>query len=268
MEASSAMTHHQRGETFSPGRAWCRGLTVAALMALTACAPRASEPGRWLDAVMGTSAWWHGPPPRREQRPVPAILPPPATPPMVVTTPAPSFRAATAADVKALHALLQRPRGALADTKKASSRSRSKTRPAVAQASLAWPLQGVVLVRFGERPNGVRSDGIDIAAAPGAEVHAVERGTVIYAGSDLSAYGSLVLIQHANGLTTVYGNNRTLLVRTGQEVARGQVVARLAEDRTGSSPHLHFQVRAEGKPVDPGRYLGRRATLMASAEAR
>lgn len=178
-------------------------------------------------------------------------------------------RAATRDDVRALRALLD---GAPARARRGALAYAAVAAAAVPRERLAWPLPGAVLAAFGERPNGARSDGIDIAAAGGGAepVRAAERGTVLYAGSELAGYGSLVLIRHAGGLTTVYANNRSLLVRTGDEVARGQPVGRLAGAGVAGAPapYLHFQVRAAGRPVDPGRYLARRETMLASAELR
>ena len=219
---------------------------LGAAAALSACAPR-------QDGAAGL-AWWRPAPAPAAAAAVAEATPPVPLPPVA---PQPAYRQGSRADVKALRAMLER------------RQRKPATRPAtaIARLDLDWPLQGLVLVQFGERPNGIRKDGIDIAAQPGAEVRAVERGRVIYAGNELSGYGALVLIQHEGGLTTVYGNNRQLKVRPGEEVARGQVVAQLGED-AGISPHLFFQVRADGKPVDPRRYLARRPTLMASVEAR
>lgn len=231
-------------QLFRDRPATLRWALVAATLGLGACAPQQGGAGGF--------AWWRAPDAPDAGEAAAAALPP--APP---AAPQPGYRAGSRADVKALHALLER-----------RQRKPVAAPPtAVAREDLDWPLQGLVLVQFGERPNGIRKDGIDIAAQPGAEVRAVEGGKVIYAGSELSGYGALVLIQHEGGLTTVYGNNKELKVQAGQEVARGQVVALLSEEAS-VPPHLFFQVRADGRPVDPRRYLARPATLMASAETR
>jgi murein DD-endopeptidase MepM/ murein hydrolase activator NlpD len=133
-----------------------------------------------------------------------------------------------------------------------------------AQAIFDWPVRGKLLGRFGTQPNGARSDGIDIVTSAGAMVVAAGHGTVVYAGAGITGYGRLVLIRHEGGFTTVYANNRELLVRAGAEVDRGQPIARVG---SGAAPaRLHFQLRARGRPVDPTRYLAPIETLVASVE--
>jgi murein DD-endopeptidase MepM/ murein hydrolase activator NlpD len=132
----------------------------------------------------------------------------------------------------------------------------------------AWPVRGYVLSAFGRQPNGSRNDGIDIAAAAGTAVLAAERGTVVYAGSGVSGYGMTLLVRHRGDYTTVYAHASDLLVNVGDDVARGQAIARLGG--SGSSPpvRLHFQLRAAGRPVDPAAFLARDETVLASNVAR
>ncbi|MBM4379372.1 MAG: peptidoglycan DD-metalloendopeptidase family protein [Deltaproteobacteria bacterium] len=119
---------------------------------------------------------------------------------------------------------------------------------------LGWPVRGVLYARFG-RKGSEPHDGIDLAAPAGTPVRTAAPGTVLYAGAQ-AGYGYIVLVEHAGGLVTLYAHNRDLRVREGQEVREGQVVATVGETGKTSGPHLHFEVRKEGLPVDPLLYLG------------
>lgn len=121
-------------------------------------------------------------------------------------------------------------------------------------APLHWPLRGVLYARFG-RKGKEQHDGIDLAAPAGTPVRTAAEGTVIFAGPQ-QGYGLLAIVEHAGGLVTVYAHNRDLRVRTGQAVREGQVIATVGESGKTSGPHLHFEVRQDGDPVDPLRYLG------------
>lgn len=116
----------------------------------------------------------------------------------------------------------------------------------------AWPAQGAVIGRFSS--NGSLNKGIDIAGELGQPVLAAQDGTVVYAGSGLRGYGELVIIKHSDIYVSAYGHNRSLLVREGQKVKAGQVIADMGS--TGADRvKLHFEIRRQGKPVDPLQYL-------------
>jgi murein DD-endopeptidase MepM/ murein hydrolase activator NlpD len=119
---------------------------------------------------------------------------------------------------------------------------------------LDWPLRGVLYGRFGKKGREPH-DGIDLAAPAGTPVKTAQEGTVLYAGEQ-RGYGLIVIVQHSTGLITLYAHNRDLRVKTGQTVRRSQVIATVGESGHTSGPHLHFEVRMDGKPVDPGDYLG------------
>jgi lipoprotein NlpD len=121
-------------------------------------------------------------------------------------------------------------------------------------APLHWPLRGVLYARFG-RKGKEQHDGIDLAAPVGTPVRTAAEGMVIFAGPQ-QGYGLLAIVEHAGGLVTVYAHNRDLRVRTGQAVREAQVIATVGESGKTSGPHLHFEVRQDGEPVDPLRYLG------------
>jgi murein DD-endopeptidase MepM/ murein hydrolase activator NlpD len=119
---------------------------------------------------------------------------------------------------------------------------------------LQWPLRGVLYARFGKKGKEPH-DGIDLSAPAGLPVKVAAPGLVLFAG-DQKGYGLIVIVEHANGLITLYAHNRDLRVKTGQKVREGQVVATVGDSGRTSGPHLHFEVRKDGVPVDPLEYLG------------
>jgi lipoprotein NlpD len=119
----------------------------------------------------------------------------------------------------------------------------------------AWPSNGALIGRFSS--NGSLNKGIDIAGELGQPVLAASDGSVVYAGSGLRGYGELVIIKHSDTYVSAYGHNRRLLVREGQQVKAGQTIAEMGS--TGADRvKLHFEIRRQGKPVDPLQYLPRR----------
>jgi lipoprotein NlpD len=114
----------------------------------------------------------------------------------------------------------------------------------------SWPARGTLLARFGEGLN----KGIDIAGPRGAPVHAAAPGRVVYAGSGLRGYGKLIIIRHGKTLLSAYAHNARILVTEGQYVARGQAVGEIG-DSDADRVKLHFEIREQGKPVDPLDYL-------------
>lgn len=119
----------------------------------------------------------------------------------------------------------------------------------------AWPLRGAIVRSFGAQQGGERSDGIEIAGREGARVASAADGEVVYAGADLEAYGTLILIRHADDYVTAYAYNRRALVREGQHVRAGEPIAELGEGRNGRSALL-FQVRRGRSKLDPAPLLG------------
>ncbi|MDP3978028.1 MAG: peptidoglycan DD-metalloendopeptidase family protein [Pseudomonas sp.] len=116
----------------------------------------------------------------------------------------------------------------------------------------AWPTSGVVIGRFSS--NGSLNKGIDIAGDLGQPVLAASDGSVVYAGSGLRGYGELLIIKHSDTYVSAYGHNRRLLVQEGQQVKAGQTIAEMGS--TGADRvKLHFEIRRQGKPVDPLQYL-------------
>ncbi len=120
-----------------------------------------------------------------------------------------------------------------------------------AQDRFRWPVRGPILQGFKSGEN----DGVDIAAPVGEPVHAAADGVCIYAGDELETYGELVLIRHANGFVTAYADNSEIDVKEGDAVRRGQIIAKSGDSGDVPSPRLHFELRKDGKPVDPTKYL-------------
>jgi murein DD-endopeptidase MepM/ murein hydrolase activator NlpD len=115
-----------------------------------------------------------------------------------------------------------------------------------------WPVNGVVTSGFGWRW-GRMHEGIDIAAPSGTSIRAAAAGTVIFAGW-MGGYGNLVIIDHGNGLATAYGHQSAIYVGGGS-VAQGTVIGAVGSTGNSTGPHLHFEVRVNGSPVDPMGYL-------------
>jgi len=120
-------------------------------------------------------------------------------------------------------------------------------------AKLRWP--GKIVAPFGEREDGTRNDGVNIAVPMGTDVHAAEGGIVAYAGGELAGYGQLVLVRHDNGWVTAYAHNHEILVARGDKVRRGQVIARAGNSGLSGQPQLHFELRQGAKPVNPAPFM-------------
>jgi murein DD-endopeptidase MepM/ murein hydrolase activator NlpD len=121
--------------------------------------------------------------------------------------------------------------------------------------AFAWPVSGKVISDFGATANGGKNDGINIATALGAPIHASASGTVTYAGDELKNYGNLVLVKHAGGFTTAYAHAERLVVARGDFVAKGQVIGYSGQTGDVTSPQLHFEIRSASTPVNPREYL-------------
>jgi len=121
---------------------------------------------------------------------------------------------------------------------------------APASADWIWPVPGAVIVPF----NASSSKGIDIAGQEGDPVLASNDGQVVYSGNSLRGYGNLVILKHGDEYVSAYAHNQEILVKKGQTVKRGELIAKLGRT-DADSPRLHFEIRRQGKPVDPTNYL-------------
>jgi|UniRef100_A0A7V3RHY0 septal ring factor EnvC (AmiA/AmiB activator) len=127
------------------------------------------------------------------------------------------------------------------------------------KGKLPWPCKGSVGTKFGKvvHPKyntATKNNGIDILSNYGENVYAVSKGKVVYAGKFIG-YGNLVVIDHQDGFYSLYGHLSEILVRVGDEVPGGRIIGRVGESGSLSGPMLHFELRKEGKPVDPLVYL-------------
>lgn len=126
--------------------------------------------------------------------------------------------------------------------------------------TLVYPVvEARVSSGYGKRVHPIRKavrhhSGVDLAAPSGSHVRSVRAGRVIYAGK-LGSYGKLVSVEHENGYTTSYGHLSEFQVEVGQRVATGDVIGRVGETGLATGPHLHFEVRKDGKSLNPKRFL-------------
>jgi murein DD-endopeptidase MepM/ murein hydrolase activator NlpD len=118
-----------------------------------------------------------------------------------------------------------------------------------------WPANGRVITAYGPTTNGQQNDGINIALPENTPVKAAEDGVVAYAGNELKGYGNLVLVRHPNGYVTAYAHAKELVVKRGDQVKRGQVIARSGQTGNVNAPQLHFEIRKGASPLDPMRFL-------------
>jgi murein DD-endopeptidase MepM/ murein hydrolase activator NlpD len=129
--------------------------------------------------------------------------------------------------------------------------------------SFRWPVKGRVITGFGSKPDGGHNDGVNLAVPQGTSVKAAENGVVAYAGNELKGYGNLVLVRHANNWVSAYAHNDEILVKRGDKVRRGEIIAKAGATGSVSSPQVHFELRKGSRPVDPTKYMSDAA---ASAE--
>ena len=168
----------------------------------------------------------------------------------VVTSPAPANTAS--APAPASNTASVRPPASAANPPNASTPANNlaNTDSAEDTVSFQWPTRGNVLAGFDE----VKNKGIDIAGKAGDPVLAAADGKVVYAGSGLRGYGNLVILKHNNTYLTAYAHNQSLLVKEDQAIKRGQKIAEMGNS-DADQVKLHFEIRRQGKPVDPAKYL-------------
>ncbi len=137
----------------------------------------------------------------------------------------------------------------------------SATQPQATQApknkatGFRWPVRGRIISDYGKKTNGERNDGINIAVPAGVAIKAADDGIVIYSGNELKSYGNLVLVKHADGWVTAYGHNSKNLVKRGDTIRRGQVIAETGMSGGAKTPQLHFEVRKGANPVNPIKHM-------------
>ena len=132
----------------------------------------------------------------------------------------------------------------------------TKELPSSGGGSFQMPSNGKLTSRFGSRW-GRKHNGIDVSAAVGTNIYAADSGKVIYSQYNNGGFGYLIQIDHGNGIVTYYAHCNELLVPEGTVVAKGDVIATVGNTGRSTGPHLHFEVRVNGTPVDPGEYLNK-----------
>jgi septal ring factor EnvC (AmiA/AmiB activator) len=132
------------------------------------------------------------------------------------------------------------------------------TGPALQVGGLSWPVAGTLVASYGGTlPDGRRSTGVLIAAAPGTTVRAVADGRVVF--SDwMNGYGLILIVDHGNGYMSLYAHNDALLRDAGDAVKRGDALASVGKSGGQDRAGLYFELRRDGQPVDPGTWLQRR----------
>lgn len=170
----------------------------------------------------------------------------------VAAAPAPATKMATAA------APVQSARLAQATSNVEEKAAETPAKAAEATGALPtfrWPVRGKVVTTYGAKTNGKSNDGINLAVPEGTPVKAAEDGVVAYSGNELKGYGNLVLVRHSNGYVTAYAHASELLVKRGDTIKRGQVIAKSGQSGEVASPQLHFEIRKGSSPVDPLQFL-------------
>jgi len=119
----------------------------------------------------------------------------------------------------------------------------------------AWPVKGRIIAKFGEKKGLIPNKGIDIGAKEGSDVAASRSGRVIFCEEKVKGFGKTVIIDHGDGMQTVYSHNSEILVRTGQDVRRSQSIAKVGSGGRDSAAYLHFEIRKKHKPQNPVHYL-------------
>ncbi len=141
-------------------------------------------------------------------------------------------------------------------TARTSPPPQSRPLPKVASepppSNWSWPTRGAIQVDFGGRPGS--GTGVLIGGKLGQPVVAAAAGRVVYSGGGLAGYGQLIIVKHNDTYLSAYGHNASLLVKEGESVRKGQRIATLGEG-PGRQPRLHFEIRKNGKPVNPRQYL-------------
>lgn len=143
----------------------------------------------------------------------------------------------------------------VAKTKVAARTSNLPKPEPMAGNQFRWPVKGRIVSGFGPKPSGKHNDGINVAVPKGTSIKSAENGVVAYAGSELQPYGNLILVRHANNWVTAYAHNDELLVKRGDTVRRGQIIAKAGQSGSVSQPQLHFELRKGSKPVNPLSYM-------------
>ncbi|MGL9617475.1 LysM peptidoglycan-binding domain-containing M23 family metallopeptidase [Bradyrhizobium sp. U531] len=171
----------------------------------------------------------------------------------VAAAPAPAMKVASAAAPVQSARLAQAT--ANVEEKPAAEAPAKAAETTSALPTFRWPVRGKVVTSYGAKTNGKSNDGINLAVPEGTPVKAAEDGVVAYSGNELKGYGNLVLVRHSNGYVTAYAHASELMVKRGDTIKRGQVIAKSGQSGEVASPQLHFEIRKGSSPVDPLQFL-------------
>lgn len=225
------------------------GVSVAELKRLNGITNvRALRPGMRL--TLGGDSWQAPPSPRGTRV---ASRTSPRTRPQIKaksirTMPITREKAPPVGDAYQPRILNQRPETPIATKPPAPS---TRAPAADVRQTFRWPARGRVIASFNHSGRGVKNDGINIALPLGTNIEAAAGGVVAYAGSELKGYGNLVLVRHDNGWVSAYAHASEILVKRGDRITRGQVIAKAGRSGGVTQPQLHFELRKGAKPVDP-----------------
>jgi murein DD-endopeptidase MepM/ murein hydrolase activator NlpD len=132
--------------------------------------------------------------------------------------------------------------------------------PSARDSGFEWPVAGGrVISYFGARRRTHRHTGVDIDGDRGQEIFAARAGVVTVSGRTRTGYGKMVILDHGNGIESLYAHDQDVLVRVGDKVEKGQAIARLGRTGNATTPHCHFEIRKDRVPVDPLLYVTRLA---------
>jgi murein DD-endopeptidase MepM/ murein hydrolase activator NlpD len=189
-----------------------------------------------------------------------SVAAPAAAQPAQVASAQPGAVAAPATKMAAVELPKEKARLAQATTTPEAAAAVTETPVKTAEATGAlptfrWPVRGRVVTGYGAKTNGKSNDGINVAVPEGTPVKAAEDGVVAYSGNELKGYGNLILVRHSNGYVTAYAHASELLVKRGETIKRGQIIAKSGQSGEVGSPQLHFEIRKGSSPVDPLQFL-------------
>jgi murein DD-endopeptidase MepM/ murein hydrolase activator NlpD len=175
----------------------------------------------------------------------------PAAAPVAALPAAPAGKVVASAEpIRTPKAMLANPTAPVAEAEPVKASETTGGLP-----TFRWPVRGRVITSYGAKTNGKQNDGINVAVPEGTPVKAAEDGVVAYSGNELKGYGNLVLVRHSNGYVTAYAHASELLVKRGDTIKRGQVIAKSGQSGEVGSPQLHFEIRKGSTPVDPLQFL-------------
>lgn len=175
------------------------------------------------------------------------VLPPIGT---VVSTPVTSASATPMTEATAARASSDKRAAPVAAPSSGSSSTQTAGVASEDDISWIWPTHGTVLAGFDD----VKNKGLDIGGGTGDPVLAAADGRVVYVGAGLRGYGNLIILKHNNTFLTAYAHNSALLIKEDQSVRQGQKIAEMGSSDS-DRVKLHFEIRRQGKPVDPAKYL-------------